>query len=168
MAQGNLPMKEMLHQYPKHSPPITPFQTGFDSRTASMIPSSAQAQYASYSETPPYSAGPTTSSSCHWSDAGLTSPDMQHFAPVYCLPSYPYINIDEQPMLPHVYASDQNQEVVVGSSPDKKQAEWFNHTFEGQETVYAQIAQHTGSRRPKEYTFDNSNLHSFREKNSTQ
>lgn len=164
LAQNNMSMGEMSHHRSVHSPPITPFQAGFGLPTTSIMPPSTHAQYASYSETPPYSAGPTTASSCHWSDAGLTSPETQQFPPVYCLPSYPYINADERPGMPHIYSSDQNHEAAVSSSSDKKQPEWFNHTFDGQDTVYAQIAQQMGNKRPKEYTFDNSNPHSFREK----
>jgi Homeodomain len=139
------------------SPPVTPFQADYyvPGQQQLMPPVSAGPQYARFPDyTPPYSAGPLTSSS--WSDAPLTSPDVSNFQLMPHMPSMAY-------SLTHDMATGQYQQFMT--SPEKaevsptlseqKKTEFFIHEFPNQKEEHAHVAKQLAQQNPKNYVFSN-------------
>ena len=159
---------DVSHQYqrPLHigtaSPPITPMAADFMGRGLSqqslIPPTSAASQYASFPEyTPPYSAGPLTSSS--WSDAPLTSPDVPSFPPVTYVPSLGYpqqCDVLSTNFQQFVLPSDPNIDFSLDSQLDQKRTEFFIQEFPNQKREHAHVAQQLAQQKPKSYVFNNS------------
>ncbi|KAK5091582.1 hypothetical protein LTR05_001767 [Lithohypha guttulata] len=131
------------------SPPVTPFQTNF-LPTSCMMP---QSQFASFPDyTPPYSAGPLTSSS--WSDAPLISPDVTNFPQPHSFPvMISDLNTEEHGQVPWMFSSDQSPNLALRASANDKQRQFHNVEFPGQKEEHAQAAQQLSQSRPKHYAF---------------
>ena len=147
------------------SPPITPFRTEFMIPAHSghmMPPVSAPPQFAHFPEfTPPYSAGPLTSSS--WSDAPLPSPDYPIFPQVTQIPN---VSFPSQPFsegvfaIPHmIIPTDQRSTEPL---QDVKKTEFVHHEFPGQKDNLASVAQQLQpSGRPKDFVWTNQTQNDF-------
>ena len=147
------------------SPPITPMKPEFFNQGqihAMMPPVSAPPQYAVFpDQTPPYSAGPLTSSS--WSDAPFTSPQM----------SYPQMTYMPQVMYPtsaqdfnyfHQFSLPPQPKVEMAYSappPEHKPTEFFIQEFPRQKEEHAHAAQQLSQQKPKNYVFSNATPHDF-------
>lgn len=167
----NIDISHQYQQRPLHittaSPPITPMAPEFMNRGLSqqslIPPASAPAQYASFPDyTPPYSAGPLTSSS--WSDAPVASPDVPSFPPVTYVPSLGYpqqsdmlSNNFQQFVLP----SDPNTDYGLDSQLDQKRTEFFIQEFPNQKREHAHVAQQLAQQKPRSYVFNNSAPHDY-------
>lgn len=170
-AEQETPHQYFLNGQPSHfniaSPPSTPMKSEFfaPSHMQSMMPPvSAPPQYAVFPDyTPPYSAGPLTTSS--WSDAPLTSPEMATFPSAIHMPQRPYVS-----PLVHEYSSGSsypshfvpNQPVEqkhsdMGSPAlyAQKQTEFFIQEFPRQKEEHAHAAQQMAQQKPKNYVFAN-------------
>ena len=141
------------------SPPETPFNAEFahHSLHLSVPPVSAPPQYATFQDyTPPYSAGPLTNSS--WSDAPLTSPDIDNFPQAY-IPSLNHPQTIESPqshfqqfVLPSDNKPDTHNTI---STLEQKKTEFFIQEFPNQKEEHAHIAQQLAQSRPTSYVFSN-------------
>ena len=159
----------MTHLHPAlSSPPITPFTTEFMIPTYPghmMPPVSAPPQFAHFPEfTPPYSAGPLTSSS--WSEAALPSPDYPIFPPVTQIPSVSFPNHPFSEgvfAIPHmIIPTDQHSTEPTMLQPEKK-TEFVHHEFPGQKDNLANVAQQLPqSGRPKDFVWTNQTKNDFR------
>ncbi|KIW70507.1 hypothetical protein PV04_02769 [Phialophora macrospora] len=142
------------------SPPTTPMIANFMSRgppqPSLMPPASAPPQYATFPDyTPPYSAGPLTSSS--WSDAPMTSPDVPSF-PVSYISSlgFPqHYDIVSSQLQQYVLRSDNKSEVDMDSHLDQKKTEFCIQEFPNQKQEHAHVAQQLAQQKPKAYVFAN-------------
>lgn len=141
------------------SPPVTPFQTDYymaSQQQSLMPPVSAGPQYATFPPdcTPPYSAGPLTSSS--WSDAPLTSPDMPPFQLMSHMPPMPYsFQHDIATGQYHHFLTSPDKPDVSPTLSDPKKTEFFIHEFPGQKEEHAHVAQQLAQQKPKNYVFAN-------------
>lgn len=143
------------------SPPVTPFNPEMTMLTASMVAPSLQAQQTSFNSndfTPPYSAGPLTSTS--WSDAPMTSPDLGSFPPISYMPSlnYPTTTEESSQMFAQWAMPDGSHELRLGPAIESKRTEFFIQEFPGQKEEHAQIAQKMPSSTPKAFVFNNTGL----------
>ena len=140
------------------SPPVTPFRPDYymaSQQTNLMPPVSAGLQYAHFpDQTPPYSAGPLTSSS--WSDAPLTSPDMATFQLMPHMPSMAYsLSTDMANGLYRPFLSSPDKSEASPTLSDPKKTEFFIHEFPGQKEEHAHVAQQLAQQKPKSYVFAN-------------
>ena len=140
------------------SPPVTPFQSDYymaSQHQNLMPPVSAGPQYATFPDyTPPYSAGPLTSSS--WSDAPLTSPDLPSFQLMSHMPSMAYsLTHDMATGQYRHFATSPERSDVSPTLSDQKKTEFFIHEFPGQKEEHAHVAQQLAQQKPKNYVFAN-------------
>ena len=93
----NIPYRIMNHSTSAfNSPPTTPYNQNFFAQPQAQQPTAIQQQYASVSETPPYSAGPMTSTSWDWS---VTSPELAQFPQATLMPSLPFSSCADDPSM---------------------------------------------------------------------
>ena len=162
-----------LYQFKLASPPSTPIKSEVfaPSNMQSMMPPlSAPPQYAVFPEyTPPYSAGPLTTSS--WSDAPLNSPEMVTLPPPIHMSRQSYVSpvmhdYSSRPSYPtHFFSqppAEQRQiEITPAAHTGQKQTEFFIQEFPRQKEEHAHAAQQMAQQRPKNYVFANATPSDF-------
>ena len=142
------------------SPPSTPLKPEFYPAAlhTSMPPLSAPPQYAVFTDnTPPYSAGPLTSSS--WQEAPFTTVEVSYQMPQVMYPTaqdfsngtFQNFSAQPQPMAEATYASN----------TDHKQTEFFIQEFPRQKEEHAHAAQQLAQQKPKNYVFANATPNDF-------
>ena len=142
------------------SPPSTPFKPEFylAHLQTTMPPFSAPPQHAVFTDhTPPYSAGPLTSSS--WQDALFTSAEMSYQMPQVVYPTaqdfsngaFQNFSAPPQPTADSMYSSN----------TDPKETEFFIQEFPRQKEEHAHAAQQLAQQKPKNYVFANATPHDF-------
>jgi hypothetical protein len=150
------------------SPPHTPLNpdmvTQMQNPWMQPPPMSAPPQYATFPDyTPPYSAGPLTSSS--WSDAPLTSPEFHSFPPNIHMPQPTYVS----PMIygePDIYHPGFRSSPSQGPSPHslagisppsgpQKATEFCIQEFPQQKEAHAHAAKQLATSKPKNFIFAN-------------
>ena len=151
------------------SPPTTPFTTEFylpaNSSSYMMPPVSAPPQYATFPDyTPPYSAGPLTSSS--WSDAPLPSPDYPNFPHVAQVPSVTFLAHPSQESHYHfpgiLMPSEHRYAQSPLMQPEENKTEFHIQEFPGQREEHALVAQQLAqNNKPKSYVFNNQTQNDF-------
>jgi hypothetical protein len=142
------------------SPPSTPFKPEFYPAhlQSAMPPLSAPAQYAAFPDhTPPYSAGPLTSSS--WSDAQFTSTEMPY-------PTAPTMYPMAQDLSNGLFQNfapppPPKTDTVCAPTADQKQTEFFIQEFPRQKEEHAHAAQQLAQQKPKNYVFANATPTTF-------
>lgn len=159
MAQQNTSLVDLPPTTLVQSPPVTPFNQSFFGQPPSMLATSIQQQYASASETPPYSAGPMTNTS--W-DFPLTSPDVASFPQTSLLPNMPFTTAGEDAALnAWMCASDHSPACGGGTSTGHRDAEWYIHEFPGQKEELAHTTQLLDRPAPRHYAFENRGQQDF-------
>ena len=142
------------------SPPSTPLKPGLYPAhlQATVLPLSAPPQYAVFPDhTPPYSAGPLTSSS--WSDAQFTLPEMQYSLPQV---AYPTAQDFSNGVFQNSSASAPPKvDTACASDADQKQTEFLIQEFPRQKEEHAHAAQQLAQLKPKNYVFANATLNDF-------
>jgi hypothetical protein len=142
------------------SPPSTPLKPELYPAhlQATMLPLSAPPQYAAFPDhTPPYSAGPLTSSS--WSDAQFTLPEMPYSLPQVV---YPTAQDFSNGVFQNSSASAQPKvDTACASDADQKQTEFLIHEFPRQKEEHAHAAQQLAQLKPKNYVFANATPNDF-------
>jgi hypothetical protein len=160
-------------QFNMASPPSTPMKSELFAPhqiRCMMPPMSAPPQYAVFPDyTPPYSAGPLTTSS--WSDAPLTSPELATFAPPAHMSQQAYMS----PVI-HEYSNGPSYQsrFVSQPPPEQKQSEmispahhghkhteFFIQEFPRQKEEHAHAAQQMAQQKPKNYVFANATPSDF-------
>jgi hypothetical protein len=142
------------------SPPSTPLKPEFYSTHLQTMapPLSAPPQYAVLPDhTPPYSAGPLTSSS--WSDAQLISAEMPYQIPQVMYPTaqdfsngvFQNFSAPSQPKTDTTYAA----------SAEQKETEFYIQEFPRQKEEHAHAAQQLAQQKPKNYIFTNATPNDF-------
>lgn len=165
-------------QFRLSSPPSTPMkQEHFvQSQMSSMMPPlSAPPQYAVFPDyTPPYSAGPLTTSS--WSDAPVASPEVASFSPTVHMPQphsytptplHEFIHSDSFPLQqtsPSQSQSPVDQKPLDLTPPagkGAKQTEFFIQEFPRQKEEHAHAAQQMPPQKPRNFVFSNATQNDF-------
>jgi hypothetical protein len=175
--EQDAPSQYFLNGHPSQfnmaSPPSTPRKSDFFAQPqmqSMMPPMSAPPQYAVFPDyTPPYSAGPLTTSS--WSDAPLTSPEMATFPPSAHMSQQPYMS----PVMQEYSSGSSYPSQFVSPSPieqksnditppvnkSQKQTEFFIQEFPRQKEEHAHAAQQMAQQKPKNYVFANATPNDF-------
>jgi hypothetical protein len=142
------------------SPPSTPLKPELYPAhvQATMLPLSAPPQYAVFPDhTPPYSAGPLTSSSL--SDAQFTLPEMPYSLPQVM---YPTAQDFSNGVFQNSSASAQHKaDTACASDADQKQTEFLIQEFPRQKEEHAHAAQQLAPQKPKNYVFANATPNDF-------
>jgi hypothetical protein len=160
-------------QFSLASPPSTPLKAELyapPQMQTMMPPMSAPPQYAAFPEyTPPYSAGPLTTSS--WSDAPLNSPDAATFPPAIHMSQQPYVSpamheYSSGPALPshfvsHPLAEQKQTDITPSAHNGQRQTEFFIQEFPRQKEEHAHAAQQMAQQKPKNYVFANATPSDF-------
>ena len=149
------------------SPPSTPLKTEFmyPGHIQTMLPPvSAPPQYAGFPDhTPPYSAGPLTSSS--WTDGPFTSAEMAIYPS--SVPAqqvmYPTSLHDLNTGFYQQFEMQQQAKVNAphSSTSEQKQTEFFIQEFPRQKEEHAHAAQQLAQQKPKNYVFANATPSDF-------
>ena len=141
------------------SPPSTPLKPEFYPAhiQTSIPPLSAPPQYAVFTDhTPPYSAGPTTSSS--WQEASFTSAEMYQIPQVM----YPTARDFSNGAFPNFSVPPQSKvEATYASTAEETQTEFFIQEFPRQKEEHAHAAQQLPQQKPKNYVFANATPNDF-------
>jgi hypothetical protein len=160
-------------QFNMASPPSTPMKSELfapHQMRSMMPPMSAPPQYAVFPDyTPPYSAGPLTTSS--WSDAPLTSPEMATFPPPAHMSQQAYMSpgIHEYSAGPsyqsrfvsQLPAEQKQTDMTSPANHGHKHTEFFIQEFPRQKEEHAHAAQQMAQQKPKNYVFANATPSDF-------
>jgi hypothetical protein len=143
------------------SPPSTPFKLEFYPAHLQMAmpPLSAPPQYAVFQDhTPPYSAGPLTSSS--FSDIPFAPNEMAYPTAPAVYPTAPDLS---NALFPNFVAPPPPPKTDTGhaSSAGQKQTEFFIQEFPRQREEHAHAAQQLAQQKPKNYVFANATPNDF-------